>query len=398
MDSFNCTSFAPLRFALVLAVALTIMVVSFISGFNSWRVAMTNHKPVMHEYLSLPEYSAQHRQAHGSTSQLLVAHMQGEWGISGWGNMFPMLMGVLPLAVILNRTLILKFGRPDIIASSIGPNQIDWRPWNSSVFARPKYWQLMNLGNMTEIECLDLQQTKVMHVAPGQLNLWENRHYSRWSFFLQAVALQRGLDLRTLTYAMVFEFLFRKTPALDQKINEIVTAVSPTGDPYVAIHVRTGSNELSEMRQSGWNNFVDMDSAMKAIPDAAMFAVNQSGLPASTKWLLATDDVGFAKKMRKKWPDHIIISNHRLPLKNGLHISRGGNEEGAILTFADWFVLTRSDILIQAGSSSFSSSAIWYRDGGQGGRLRCGQLQSDLHSAGNENFSLPITMCPSHIR
>jgi hypothetical protein len=300
-------------------------------------------------------------------------------------------MGSLPLAVVLDRTLIVRFPRPEVIEAALSPNMIDWRPWNSTLLVgNPKIWTAFDTSTMSEVEYDSHQRHDVIHVSIGGIGVWGNRHYHRWSTFLYSMGIKRGIDLSTLTYAMVFDYMFRTTPALNVKINDIVSRLSPNGEAYLAMHVRTGADEMSEMLQNKWLHFVDTESALHTMPAAAILAVNQHGLPAGTKWLLATDNIAFANKMLDRWPQNIVLSNTKLSLKHGLHINRGGNAEGALLTFADWLILTRAAILLQAGTSSFSASAIWYRDD------QCTQVQGLLRSA-NTTSGLPLTLCPSTV-
>lgn len=238
---------------------------------------------------------------------------------------------------------------------------------------------------MSEVQLLQQQKQDVLHVNINGIGVWGYRYkYTRWSAGLHEIARAQGLDLSTLAYATVFEYLFRMTPALDSKISQLLSVISPNGQPYLAMHVRTGGDELPGMAKGNWTHFVDADSALQTMPKSANIAMNTSHLPATTKWLLATDDLSFGKKMQDCWPRNVVLSNK--DLTNGLHINRRPAIEGAILTFADWILMIRAKILLQAGTSSFSGSAILYRD------APCTQLADKVCGA-NKNITLFVSMC-----
>ena len=337
--------------------------------------------------MRLPFYEASHRDTVSRLveAQLLVIHLNG-----GWGNQFHTLMGSLPLAVALNRTLVLNFPWPDVIAAALEPNMVDWRPWKSHVFVKPPLTTVLNAASVSDAELIACQSINVLHVGKGGIGVSGYNHYRRWSPALRGRAQAQGLYPQGARGPdAVFEYLFRRTPALNAKIQELHSALSPHGQPYLAMHVRTGVEELEEMIKANWTHFVDETSAMEIMPKLALRAMHMYALPPQTKWMLATDNVEFAMRMHARWPDNVFVTNKDLPLLHGgLHINRGGGVEGSILTFADWFLMTQAAVVLRAGPSSYSLTAVYYTNS------RCEALDGNLLSA-NNGAKLYVNVCPN---
>lgn len=157
-------------------------------------------------------------------------------------------------------------------------------------------------------------------------------------------------------------------------------------DPYLAMHIRTGGDEL-EARNPNNVWFVNSTAAMEIMPEMAMTAIQSHGLPDTTKWLVATDSLEFGRSLLKAYPRNVVLSNSDLSLINGLHIDKGGSKEGAVITFADWWLLANADVFLQAGSSSFSTSAKLYRNSS------CIHMNKTLSSAVKVGHKLPIIKC-----
>lgn len=343
-----------------------------------------NDSSMRHDSLRLPIYEQFH---HITVScrretRLMVVHLNG-----GWGNQFHTLMGSLPLAVALNRTLILKFPWPEAVGAALQPNRVDWKPWNAAIFTKTQSATAFDATSMSIGEISAMDSKDVLHVDLGGTGVWGYRNYDTWSSSLHKLAAAQGLDLNTLTFAGVFDYLFKMTPALESKINQLRATLSPDGRPYLAMHIRTGGDEVRDMLKHNFTHFVDEDSAMETMPRAAMHAMHVHALPSTTTWMLATDSFEFARRMQDKFPRNVFISNKNLPVTNGLHINRGAGAEGAILTFADWFLMIRATVLLQAGPSSYSGSAIAFKD------APCAQLDEGLYSS-NQRAKLMIRMCP----
>ena len=146
------------------------MSLTWISHYNPFVAAMNPRQDV----LSLHAHEDQHRRARndGRISRLLVMHMGG-----GWGNQFPTLMSSLPLAVVLNRALIVHFPYP--IESSLLPNRVDWRPWDPTIVERPEKLDTFDMNTLSEDEYHAQQSKDMLHVLTGKINVWGNRHFSQ---------------------------------------------------------------------------------------------------------------------------------------------------------------------------------------------------------------------------
>jgi hypothetical protein len=333
------------------------------------------------DMMRLPEYEKYHRELRlgNAKSGLLIVQMSG-----GWGNRYYTLMGSLPLAVALNRALIIDFPDLDTMTTALGPNLIDWRPWNVSL--RPPSldgWTDIDVKTMEET---DFQRQLTANIVYARIPNFKDE-YGTWSTFLHGLAHKRGIDLSSLTHREVFKFMFQTTPTLERKIRELLLQLTRSNnEPFLAMHIRTGGNEISESNPNNvW--FVDTEDALTKMPRAAQASILEHNLSNDTKWLVATDNIEFGKAMRTAHPENVILSNTNLQLVDGLHIDKGGTREGTVLTFADWLLLTRAPIFIQGGSSSFSTSARMLRG------LPCKHMPEALRSAVKIDHKLPIIKC-----
>jgi hypothetical protein len=331
--------------------------------------------------MRLPGYEKYHRELRlGKVkSGLLIVQMSG-----GWGNRYYTLMGSLPLSVALNRALIIDFPDLGTMTTALEPNLIDWRPWNVSL--RPPSldgWTDIDVKTMDET---DFQRQLTADIVYARIPNFKDE-YGTWSRFLHGLAHKKGIDLNTLTHREVFNFLFQTTPTVERKIRELLLQLTyPSNELFLAMHIRTGGDELSESNPNNvW--FVDMEDALTKMPRAARAAMLEHNLPNDTRWLVATDNIEFGKAMKTAHPENVILSNTDLQLVDGLHIDKGGTREGTVLTFADWLLLTRAPIFIQGGSSSFSTSARMLRG------LPCKHMPWALRSAVKIDHKLPIIKC-----
>lgn len=324
--------------------------------------------------MRIPAYERLHCQSRreSSRAQLLVAHMNG-----GWGNRFYTLMGALPLAIALDRALLIV-SEESSMNMAMEPNRIDWRSWNVSSEYPPKRTNLdVTILNLTEYT--SLYQFDVIHVFVPQLK----NPYETWSPLLQRLAAERGIPLKSLRHRDVFHFLFRAARPLQQKVAQLQSVLSSKEEPYLAMHIRTGGDE-SDSRNPNNVWFVNSTAAMNIMPKMAMMAIQSHGFPHTTKWLVATDSLELGMSLSKAYPRNIVLSNTDLPLTNGLHIDKGGSKEGAVITFVDWLLLANADVFLQAGSSSFSTSARLYRNSS------CIHMNETLPSAVKVGHQLPI--------
>lgn len=136
--------------------------------------------------MRLPAYERLHSQLRreSSRAQLLVAHMAG-----GWGNRYYTLMGALPLAIAMDRALLID-SEENSMNMAVEPNRIDWRPWNVTV-EYPSERRDLNVTTLNLTEYVSLSQVDVIHVFVPQLKT----PYETWSPLLQPLATERGIPL-----------------------------------------------------------------------------------------------------------------------------------------------------------------------------------------------------------
>lgn len=326
----------------------------------------------------LSQYKLSHslRQIRNSADKILLLYCP-----AGWGNSYFAILHSLMVAIVTERALVIHFPKANLTPALL-PGHIDWRPWSSiTVESRPQWWNFPHVKDWNQTHIDKQKAESVLHISyfPGIFSA----DVAWWSPFFKEQARARGLDLDRLSPRRLLDFVFEISPALEVMAQDVLRQLQPKGDEgYLALHIRTGRGEKG--LKPIWTWFVDPEEALRELPRYAEAARKEAGLDSSAKWLVATDDPCLGQAFLEQHPSNVVLSNPHLTLASGLHIS-SSNEEGLMLTFLDWILLIRSAVILQAGTSTFSSSAISYSG------AQCKNVASISSSV--DNSPLPINVC-----
>lgn len=290
-----------------------------------------------------------------SLTRLLIAKPEG-----GLGNRFSSTIGMLAVALITDRAVQIAWHDFEGMDAALEPNFIDWRPWNrSNIQNTPVPQPTFDLTSLGETEFNHLAAVDIVNIKVFKgPNFW--LPYKVWSPFVLAKAAEKGLDLRSLSERCAFDYLFKATPGVAQRVQDFTAVLRPDGAPYLAMHVRTGPGEAGQ--DPRWDWFVDPEDTLSKLPALVRDVSSEYGMSDTTKWLIATDDVDFGLAMRSRYPQNVILTNDNVQFLEGLHMAKGHpTQDSFVNTYADWFLLIQSDLFVRVGGSSFSNSVVRMR-------------------------------------
>jgi hypothetical protein len=332
--------------------------------------------------LSCPEVLSQYKSFHSLlrntnlSDKILLLYCP-----AGWGNSYFAILHSITVAIVTERALVIHFPKANL-TPALFPGNIDTRPWSSvTVESRPDWWNFPHVKdwNQTHIEQQKAENVLYVSYFPGIFSV----DVTWWSPFAKEQAHAHGLDLDGLPPRCLLDFVFEISPALELMVQDVLKQLQPKeNEGYLALHIRTGRGEKG--LKPIWTWLVDPEEALRDLPRYAEAACKEAGLDSSAKWFIATDDPSLGQAFLEQHPSNVVLSNPHLTLASGLHIS-SSNEDGLMLTFLDWILLIRSSVILQAGTSTFSSSAISYSG------AQCKNIASISSSV--DNSSLPINVC-----
>ena len=360
-------------------------------------------------------------------------------GCCGYGNRLRAVVSLFYLSVLTDRAFLIDWRAPEPIENHLTPRYIQWNYTEpidvcTGLQIRKHYWGSTKT-DVREAEGWIIQDSS--HFKKWLITT-DLKEYFDWpveeittiwyfaegGLTLNPYLLQRAKELgitplisKTPKYNLIgcaFDFLFSKSVAVENKLNEMKTLLQFDKGPIIGIHIRTGDDQFdyfSSDNDRTWNvknvtrlvKFFDCATEV----ERQLFG-NETNQGTKVRWFVSTDNIEVRNFVQESYPRKVVTSNliiqhldilfnttifnftaecnytdtnnttlvcynveifnlteycanrvnHTLPAENNSTINGTGPfTEGIIAMLVDHFLLAECDFLILC-DSSFGSTAV----------------------------------------
>lgn len=261
-------------------------------------------------------------------------------GCCGYGNRLRAVVSLFYLSVLTDRAFLIDWRAPEPIENHLKPRYIQWNYtepidvctglqirkhyWGSTKtdVREAEGWIIKDSSHFKKwLTTTDLKEyfdwpveeiTTIWYFAEGGLTL--NPHLLRRAKELGITPLIS----KTPRYNLIgcaFHFLFSKSLALENKLNEIKTRLQFDKGPVIGIHIRTGDDQFdyfSSDNDRTWNakNVTRLlkffDCATKV--ERKLFG-NETNQRTKVRWFVSTDNIEVRDFVQETYPRKVVASN-----------------------------------------------------------------------------------------
>ncbi|XP_031567203.1 uncharacterized protein LOC116302126 [Actinia tenebrosa] len=295
-----------------------------------------------------------------------------DYGCGGYGNRLNGIASLLLLAILTDRVFLIDWNYSISLKDYFLPNKIDWSfsldkidRLNSS----RSYW---GAGHPAEATIGVRRPFKDHSHFKDFITETDFRtHFDRpveivtamW-YFVDALKENRFLngklsemslgDRRFSWIGCAFDFLFAKTKAIEERLQEARTSTGiGQGMPTIGMHIRMGDTVFGKMSQKGsirTRNYMTIVSCTFAL-EKAIHEANPQISKARLRIFLASDDVNLKRLLLKKYPSFVSLD---VKVEHISFFRRKKNlpsKEGMVGVLLDHFLLSECDFLVLSRST-----------------------------------------------
>ena len=261
-------------------------------------------------------------------------------GCCGYGNRLRAVVSLFYLSVLTDRAFLIDWRAPEPIENHLTPRYIQWNYTEpidvcTGLQIRKHYWGSTKT-DVREAEGWIIQDSS--HFKKWLITT-DLKEYFDWpveeittiwyfaegGLTLNPHLLQRAKELgitplisKTPKYNLIgcaFDFLFSKSVAVENKLNEMKTLLQFDKGPIIGIHIRTGDDQFdyfSSDNDRTWNvkNVTRLlkffDCATKV--ERQLFG-NETNQGTKVRWFVSTDNIEVRDFVQESYPRKVITSN-----------------------------------------------------------------------------------------
>ena len=262
-------------------------------------------------------------------------------GCCGYGNRLRAVVSLFYLSVLTDRAFLIDWRVPEPIENHLKPRSIQWNYTEpidvcTGLRIRKHYWG----STKTDIREAEGWIIKDSSHFKKWLTTTDLKGYFDWpveeittiwyfaeaGLILNPYLLQRAKELgvtplisKIPKYNLIgcaFDFLFSKSGAVDNKLNEMRTQLKFDKGPIIGIHIRTGDDQFdyfSSDNDRTWNvkNVTRLleffDCARKV--ERKLFGNETNQRTNWVRWFVSTDNIEVRDFVQESYPGKVVTSN-----------------------------------------------------------------------------------------
>jgi len=271
------------------------------------------------------------------------------------------------LAMLTNRTFLIRWGGPGKLEECLEPNQVAWSiPLDSLGHFWKTYWGVY--GPPSEYVTSRIEPKEDFHNwtshadfegTLGHLDaigtIWSFSEYLWANPFLSKRARQLGIpDSPRKMLGCAFHFLFKQTGSMETALDKARASLGRQS-PLLGIHIRTSDHHFGDPNPHSYRSHNTSSFFVCALRQSTFIRDYIGPELTNVKWFLAADDQAVKDTAIKKYPHEIVT----LDLKPKHTEYTYGADADTVLrdVLTDVFLLAESNFLLLTPESSLSKLA-----------------------------------------
>lgn len=312
--------------------------------------------------------------------KFLVYSCKGKgYGCAGYGNRIGGISSLFFLAVLTKRAFLIDWNDPAPLAleNFLWPKRIKWNYAVANLRgleSRTHYW---GKGLPKKLQHEDFE--KPGNLYPDFAHWFRivdfNSYFDRpvevitatWNFaqeiwsnpYLSQLADEMGIILPPLKYLLVgcsYEFLFQRSPELENRLSKIKNASFAESTPIIGLHIRMGDVAFGRKRRLNTQNFKSFFTCAQVV-EKSIAKSNPNLKTSNIKWFLATDHIAVKEYGLQQYPGKVLTLDVEPEHIGIFQKQRFPTYEGVTGVFLDHFLLAECFFLILS-NSTFGTSAL----------------------------------------